>query len=100
MIKLLNPESDNIRNIIPLNEISLTTTSSASVNHHFVYDSSGKRLDSSKTEIITKDPEPWLNNKTYERTLAYLDDDKSIPLIIGESTVQVWRKRSSSTRVL
>src|SRR6266498_4369008 len=111
IIKLLNPINDNTRNPIQFNNKSSSSSNTTITNYHSIYNSSGKFLDSKTENRIIKNPEPWLQNKNYERTSVYLDVNRSIQLSIGESTVQVWRKRkcgtsskvslsSSSTRVL
>ncbi|GBC38196.1 uncharacterized protein OCT59_005945 [Rhizophagus irregularis] len=122
IIKLLDPESYNTRNAIQLNNniqldkkssspSSTVVTTNTTTNYHSIYDSYGKYLGSKFENRIISNPEPWILNKNYERTSVYLDDNKSIQLFIGESTVQVWRKRksgasttkassSSSTKVL
>ena len=100
IIKLLeNDDMKPMKNTISLNNIFDSET----LDNHMVYDFSGECLNSHKTDIneilIIKNPEPWVHNKNYTRTSIYLYDNKSIQLIIGESTVQVWKK-SSSTRDL
>ncbi|GES77852.1 hypothetical protein GLOIN_2v1870320 [Rhizophagus clarus] len=102
MIKLLNSEIDVTKNIISLDKSS---DSSSATPYYLIYNSFGESLDP-KTElnngVIMVNSEPW-HNKLYKRISAYLDDDKSIQLIIGESTVQVWHERkggSSSKKVL
>ncbi|CAG8781918.1 13972_t:CDS:1, partial [Rhizophagus irregularis] len=102
IIKLLDPVNYNTRNVIQLNEKSNTSSSAAittntTMNYHSIYDTYGKYLGSKFENRIIKNPEPWILNKNYERTSVYLDDYKSIQLFIGESTVQIWRKRKSGT---
>jgi hypothetical protein len=102
---LLNSENDNTRNKILLNYYT-AIYSSLPENYHLVYSLHGEYLDSlSKNSkgVIVRNPEPWINSKYYRRISAYLDDNKSIQLIIGESTVQVWREKKnglSSKKVL
>jgi hypothetical protein len=112
--KLLNPINSNTRNpiqFIKSNSSSSTAIANNTTNYHSIYDSYGKYIDPKFENRIIKNPEPWIINKNYERISVYLDDNKSIQLFIGESTVQVWHKRkngtsstkaslSSSTRVL
>ncbi|RGB22453.1 hypothetical protein C1646_822539 [Rhizophagus diaphanus] len=120
IIKLLDPVNYNTRNAIQLNNniqldkkpsspSSTVVTTNTTTNYHSIYDSYGKYLGSKFENRIISNPEPWILNNNYERTSVYLDDNKSIQLFIGESTVQVWRKRkseasttkaSSSTKVL
>ncbi|PKY27233.1 hypothetical protein RhiirB3_390138 [Rhizophagus irregularis] len=109
IIKLLSSENNNMRNIIILdnshyiNDTFLSSSSSPITDYHLIYNSFGERLcfkPENNKEIIIKNPEPWLQNKRYKRISVYLDDNKSIQLIIGELTVQVWRKRKSGLKVL
>ncbi|PKK61042.1 hypothetical protein RhiirC2_817389 [Rhizophagus irregularis] len=109
IIKLLSSENNNMRNIIIpdnshyINDTFLSSSSSPITDYHLIYNSFGERLcfkPENNKEIIIKNPEPWLQNKRYKRISVYLDDNKSIQLIIGELTVQVWRKRKSGLKVL
>ncbi|GBC07560.1 hypothetical protein RclHR1_07530009 [Rhizophagus clarus] len=109
IVKLLSSESNNMRNIIIFDRIhsivddSLTSSSSFVTDYHLIYDSFGKHLCfnfENNKRIIIKNPEPWLYNKGYKRISVYLDDNKSIQLIIGESTVQVWCKSKSVSKFL
>ncbi|CAI2165825.1 1963_t:CDS:2, partial [Funneliformis geosporum] len=106
IIRLLNPVNDFMGKSISLDKFH--ASSSSAMDYHYVYDSAGNLLDF-KTEyskVIIYNSEPWVHDNRYKRISAYLDDKKSIQLIIGKSTVQVWRKRrggtagSSSTRAL
>ncbi|PKB92526.1 hypothetical protein RhiirA5_508248, partial [Rhizophagus irregularis] len=108
IIKLLDPINYNTRNVIQLNNniqlnkksnssSSTAVTTNTTMNYHSIYDSYGKYLGSKFENRIIRNPEPWILNKNYECTSVYLDDNKSIQLFIGESTVQVWRKRKSGT---
>ncbi|CAG8505362.1 15595_t:CDS:1 [Funneliformis mosseae] len=110
--KLLNPENNNTRNVINTTspeKFGITSTSTTTItltDYHLSYDLLGNPLDHETVQAIVEDPEPWLQNKYYNRTTVYLDERKSTQLIIGESTVQVWRKRkgiatdSSPKRIL
>ncbi|CAB4493724.1 uncharacterized protein OCT59_018961 [Rhizophagus irregularis] len=102
IVKLIDPINCNTKNIIRLNKSnSFSPTAVATnntTNYHSIYDSSGNYLGSKfENRIIIRTPEPWILNKNYERTSVYLDDNKTIQLFIGESTVQVWHKRKSET---
>ncbi|GBB91622.1 hypothetical protein RclHR1_00190035 [Rhizophagus clarus] len=103
IVKLLEPVNSIMRNEIQFNKSNSSSSTAiannTSTSYHSIYDVYGKYLDSKyENKIIIRNPEPWiLNNKTYERTSVYLDDNKTIQLFIGESTVQVWRKRKSGT---
>ncbi|RGB23517.1 hypothetical protein C1646_774371 [Rhizophagus diaphanus] len=103
--KLLSSENNNMRNIIILDNSHDSYLSSFSpiTDYHLIYNSFGERLcfkPENYKEIIIKNPEPWLQNNRYKRISVYLDDNKSIQLIIGELTVQVWRKRKNGLKVL
>ncbi|CAG8597864.1 11017_t:CDS:2 [Funneliformis caledonium] len=106
IVRLLNPVNDFMGKTISLEKFH--AASSLSTDYHYVYDSGGNLLDfnSEYSKIIIYNSEPWVHDNRYKRISAYLDDKKSIQLIIGKSTVQVWRKRrggtagSSPTRIL
>ncbi|GBB96337.1 hypothetical protein RclHR1_02730009 [Rhizophagus clarus] len=59
-------------------------------------------LDSGATEneAIVIYSEPWIHNKNYPRISVFLDEDKSIQLIIGVYSVQVWRRLLRGDRQL
>ncbi|CAG8443013.1 9129_t:CDS:2 [Funneliformis caledonium] len=97
ILKILNPENDNTRNVININSPEKSNSSSTTTlpltEYHLVYDLLGTSLDHETVKVIVEDPEPWVQDKHYNRTTTYLDDDKTVQLIVGESTVQVWRKK-------
>ncbi|CAG8549358.1 11986_t:CDS:2 [Funneliformis mosseae] len=97
ILKILNPENDNTRNVININSPEKSNSSSTTTlpltEYHLVYDLSGTSLDHETVKVIVEDPEPWVQDKHYNRTTTYLDVDKTVQLIVGESTVQVWRKK-------
>ncbi|CAB5181139.1 unnamed protein product, partial [Rhizophagus irregularis] len=112
IIKLMNPES-NTRNKLLLNKsygitnYSLSTIvtdfSSSTTYYQSVYNFTGKYLGTiseNDKEIIIKNPEPWEQSKNHNRVLVYLNNRKSVQLVIGESTVQVWRKRKNASKFL
>ncbi|CAG8590670.1 2898_t:CDS:10 [Funneliformis caledonium] len=43
---------------------------------------------------IIENTEPWVDSDNYYRRSIYLDDQETLQLIIGHSTVQIWRKTS------
>ncbi|GES91142.1 hypothetical protein GLOIN_2v1471210 [Rhizophagus clarus] len=113
IVKLLSSESNNMRNIIIYDRshylidesfiLNVLPSSSFLTGYHLVYNSFGERLcfnSENDKRIIVKNPEPWLYNKGYKRISVYPDDNKSIQLIIGVSTIQVWRKKKSISKVL
>ncbi|CAB5386008.1 unnamed protein product [Rhizophagus irregularis] len=42
--------------------------------------------------VLVRNNEPWINDN-FKRKLVYLNNDKSLQLYIGKSTIQVWRKK-------
>ncbi|GBC23046.2 hypothetical protein GLOIN_2v848825 [Rhizophagus irregularis DAOM 181602=DAOM 197198] len=43
-------------------------------------------------KVIVNNKEPWIYMNNYHRTSVFLDEDETLQLIIGHSTVQIWRK--------
>ncbi|CAI2168588.1 18803_t:CDS:2 [Funneliformis geosporum] len=43
---------------------------------------------------IIENTEPWVDSDNYCRQSIYLDEQETLQLIIGHSTVQIWRKTS------
>ncbi|CAG8502577.1 9378_t:CDS:10 [Funneliformis caledonium] len=50
-----------------------------------------RKMPSDVHKAIVDNKEPWVDINNYRRISAYLDADETIQLIIGHSTVQVWR---------
>jgi hypothetical protein len=108
IIKLINPESNiSTRNLIISDKDNpIIDPSLSCMDDYLIYNYSGERLYSQSKDnigIIIKNPEPWVQNKNYGRILVYLNDCRTIQLIIGKSTVQIWRRIKgvpSSTKVL
>ncbi|CAI2173467.1 14311_t:CDS:2 [Funneliformis geosporum] len=117
IVNLLNPNNINTRNVINLtspekSNIITGTSSSTDItspsltDYHLIYDLLGNRIEHEIYKMIVDDPEPWVQNKYYHRISIYLDSSKTTQLIVGESTVQVWRKKkelatdTSSKRIL
>ncbi|RGB30076.1 hypothetical protein C1646_765830 [Rhizophagus diaphanus] len=62
-------------------------------NHYKVYDHNGKLLDSfDHHKLIIKDSEPWNNSDDKTQIVVWLNDKKTIQLIIGNETIQVWEE--------
>ncbi|CAG8644699.1 3160_t:CDS:2, partial [Funneliformis mosseae] len=53
--------------------------------------------DNTSLKPLVSDKEPWVYEIDYERTSAYLDEEETIQLIIGRTTVQVWRKNKDGS---
>ncbi|RIA99477.1 hypothetical protein C1645_357996 [Glomus cerebriforme] len=51
-----------------------------------------ERKKSGIHKVIVNNKEPWIYMSEYNRTSIYLDGEETIQLIIGHSTVQIWRK--------
>ncbi|RHZ78120.1 hypothetical protein Glove_167g89 [Diversispora epigaea] len=67
---------------------------------HTVFHQDGKYYNADIKEKDTiidknKDKEPWINNKYYNRISAFLDEEKTMQLTIGETTIQVWYKKEN-----
>lgn len=43
-------------------------------------------------KVIVNNKEPWIYMNNYHRTSVFLDEEETLQLIIGHSTVQIWRK--------
>ncbi|GES92409.1 hypothetical protein GLOIN_2v848825 [Rhizophagus clarus] len=43
-------------------------------------------------KVIANNREPWIYMNNYNRTSVFLDEEETVQLIIGHSTVQIWRK--------
>ncbi|CAI2187717.1 6700_t:CDS:2 [Funneliformis geosporum] len=72
-------------NLIPSGEnITLNEDQCHRIYHRNRNNTSLKPLVSNK--------KPWVDEFDYERISAYLDDEETIQLIIGRTTVQVWRE--------
>ncbi|CAI2177385.1 15061_t:CDS:2, partial [Funneliformis geosporum] len=63
---------------------------------HTIFQQDGIMLDAKKEHkrvLVVNNKEPWIHHKQYKRISTYLDEEKTIQLIIGETTVQVWSKK-------
>ncbi|CAG8711806.1 24992_t:CDS:10, partial [Dentiscutata erythropus] len=85
--------------LIPL-EIQRDVSTPSPINqvYHYIY-KDGKFVDARKepkNTIIIGNAEPWVRLKKHPRTSAYLNDDKTLQVIMGLTTIQVWRKNESS----
>jgi hypothetical protein len=58
-----------------------------------VFDHNGKLLDRfDRNKLIIKDSEPWDNSDNKSQIVVWLNDKKTIQLIIGNETIQVWEE--------
>ncbi|CAG8482830.1 1275_t:CDS:2 [Acaulospora colombiana] len=64
--------------------------------YHYLYRLDGQLVDAKKepkSTLIVSNPEPWVRFKKYPRVSAYLNEEKTQQVIIGYTTVQVWRRK-------
>ncbi|CAG8501202.1 12744_t:CDS:2 [Dentiscutata heterogama] len=85
--------------LIPLEiQRDVSTPSPLNQIYHYIY-KDGNFVDAKKepkNTIIIGNAEPWVRFKKHPRTSAYLNDDKTLQVIIGLTTIQVWKKNESS----
>ncbi|CAG8596783.1 805_t:CDS:2 [Funneliformis mosseae] len=66
----------------------------AQENSHTIFNLKGKRLemlDAKKSALVVNNKEPWNHNKKLKRISSYLDENEKIQIIIGKTTVHVWK---------
>jgi hypothetical protein len=51
-----------------------------------------------QNNLLESHSEPWVNNEQYNYISSYLDESKTTQLIIGKTTIQVWRKRNHGSK--
>ncbi|RIA97125.1 hypothetical protein C1645_855465 [Glomus cerebriforme] len=91
-----HPDIKNLIEVEPLSIFSSLTQINLenidSSKYHIIFGNNGEKLDIKDydQEIINSNTEPWIIQNTYHRISAFLDDEKKIQLVIGQSTVQVW----------
>ncbi|CAI2171670.1 19816_t:CDS:10 [Funneliformis geosporum] len=70
--------------------------------YHTVFNQKGEYYDAEsekeKNSVIVNDMEPWVHNKDYGRISAFLDDEKTTQLFIGETSVQVWYRKDKNSK--
>jgi hypothetical protein len=66
--------------------------------HHTIFYQDGKHDDAEIKPIIVFDKEPWIHYKEYDRVSAFLDNERTTQLFIGETTVQVWYRRDANSK--
>ncbi|CAG8677910.1 2441_t:CDS:1, partial [Scutellospora calospora] len=78
--------------------ITLDAPSPSIQIYHYIYTLDGKFLDAKqeKKVIVISNGEPWHRYKQHPRISAYLNDDKTLQVIMGLTTIQVWRKNEKS----
>ncbi|RIB02373.1 hypothetical protein C2G38_886190 [Gigaspora rosea] len=67
--------------------------------YHYIYTLDGNFLDAKKEQrntIIIGNAEPWVRLKQHPRISAYLDNEKTLQVILSFTTIQVWKRNDSS----
>jgi len=49
------------------------------------------------SELLVDNQEPWMDNNSYQRISAFLGKNNAFQLIIGSTTVQIWKKQRNET---
>ncbi|CAG8462347.1 6024_t:CDS:10 [Dentiscutata heterogama] len=68
--------------------------------YHLIFTQNGKFLDAKQEPrhvIVVHGTEPWVRYKQYPRLSAYLNKDKNHQVIIGLTTIQVWRRENNGS---
>nr|CAG8440713.1 10864_t:CDS:2 [Entrophospora candida] len=63
-------------------------------------DNEEKWVDVHKIKPIVNNKEQWVGIKNYEKTSAFIDENQLLQLIIGLTTVQIWRKVDDESSIL
>nr|CAG8509156.1 14033_t:CDS:2 [Entrophospora candida] len=63
-------------------------------------DNKEKLVDVDQITPIVNNKEQWVDRKNYEKTSAFIDENRSLQLFIGLTTVQIWRKVTDEFHVL
>ncbi|GBC02578.1 hypothetical protein RclHR1_00470008 [Rhizophagus clarus] len=66
--------------------------------HHTIFYQDGKHDNAEIKPVIVFDKEPWVHYKEYGRLSAFLDDERTTQLFIGETTVQVWYRKDINSK--
>ncbi|CAJ0765411.1 13565_t:CDS:2, partial [Entrophospora sp. SA101] len=68
--------------------------------NHLIFYQNGKYYNAEKLkdELIVNNKEPWIHNNNYNRISAFLNKEKSLQLIIGESTIQIWYRNKTTNK--
>ncbi|CAG8659515.1 11209_t:CDS:2 [Gigaspora margarita] len=99
----LNPSISSISSKSKLTELDLqsnrgdVSTPLAQI-YHYIYTLDGNFLDAKKESrnIIIGNAEPWVRLKQHPRISAYLNNEKTLQVILSFTTIQVWRRNDSS----
>ncbi|CAJ0843705.1 254_t:CDS:2, partial [Entrophospora sp. SA101] len=63
-------------------------------------DNEEKWVDVHKIKPIVNNKEQWVGIKNYEKISAFIDENQLLQLIIGLTTVQIWRKVDDESPIL
>ncbi|PKY44325.1 hypothetical protein RhiirA4_513369 [Rhizophagus irregularis] len=76
--------------LIPEDKNSYMMPKKHAKNHpaHIIY---RRKKDPSDEKPLVNNKEPWVIDHNYDRVSAYLDEEETIQLIIGRTTVQIWQ---------
>ncbi|CAG8849536.1 33471_t:CDS:1, partial [Racocetra persica] len=96
----LNPSvpSSELATLV-LQNIQEVSTPLSSQIYHYIYTQDGRFFDAKqepKNVIVISNAEPWVRFKQHSRISAYLNNDKTLQVIMGLTTIQVWRKNNYS----
>ncbi|CAG8742484.1 5004_t:CDS:1, partial [Racocetra fulgida] len=89
------PSSELVTLVLPYQEVS----SPLAQIYHYIYTQDGRYFDAKqepKQVIVISNAEPWVRYKQHSRISAYLNNDKKLQVIMGLTTIQVWRKNDYS----
>ncbi|CAG8570031.1 12296_t:CDS:2, partial [Acaulospora morrowiae] len=99
-----HPDLTNVVNPPPVSVSGLMKLDMQAAHHdsssmyHCLYNLSGQFEDAKKepkTNLIVSNPEPWVRHKKYPRVSAFLNSEKTQQVIVGSTTVQVWRRKKN-----
>ncbi|CAJ0843702.1 253_t:CDS:2 [Entrophospora sp. SA101] len=63
-------------------------------------DNKEKWVDVDQITPIVNNKEQWVDRNNYEKTSAFIDENQSLQLFIGLTTVQIWRKVTDESPIL
>ncbi|KAF0448101.1 transient receptor potential cation channel subfamily a member 1-like isoform x1 [Gigaspora margarita] len=106
-----HPSLENILNPPPISSAELIQLNFQEAReqtdqmYHPIFTQDGKSFDAKEEPrhlLVVYSTEPWVRYKQYPRISAYLNKDKDLQVIIGLTTIQVWRRGNdnSSKRTL
>ncbi|CAG8629724.1 5846_t:CDS:2, partial [Cetraspora pellucida] len=102
-----HPSLESILNPPPISSSGLTQLNFQEARkqmdqvHHIIFTQDGNFLDANQEPrdvIIVHNTEPWVRFGHYPRISAYLNNDKTYQVIIGQTTIQVWSRTDNSIK--